>query len=169
MKRKLHSKLPSPLLPVYSLKVMVRFRTFTVLALLVVATLLGGGCTSFNRDWQIAANHPVQVSEVQGPWQGFWRSDANGHTGRLRCLVTKSGDGIYRARFHANYSKVLSFGYTVKLKTESVGDSFNFRGQANLGWLAGGVYYYEGHADQTNFFSNYSNKYDHGTFQMTRP
>ena len=39
----------------------------------------------------------------------------------------------------------------------------------NLGWLAGGVYHYEGRADATNFFSTYTSKYDHGTFQMTRP
>ena len=38
-----------------------------------------------------------------------------------------------------------------------------------LGFLAGGVYHYEGHADATNYFSTYSCKYDHGTFQMSRP
>ena len=55
------------------------------------------------------------------------------------------------------------------LKVEGAPDSFHFSGEADLGYLAGGVYHYDGHADGTNFFSNYSSKYDHGTFQMTRP
>ena len=148
---------------------MVRFRTFMLLAVVIVATILGGGCASFNHEWQVAASKPVEGTDLQGRWEGFWRSDVNGHTGKLRCLITKSSEHNYRARFHANYSKVLSFGYTVTLRAEAAGDSFNFNGQANLGWLAGGVYYYEGHAEKTNFFSKYSNKYDHGTFQMTRP
>ncbi len=34
---------------------------------------------------------------------------------------------------------------------------------------SGGVYHYDGDATPTNFFSTYKSKYDHGTFQMTRP
>jgi hypothetical protein len=96
-------------------------------------------------------------------------SDINHHTGELRCVVTKREDGMYRARFHAKYNKVLSFGYTVPLKVEPAADGFHFSGEADLGWLAGGVYHYDGHADTTNFFSTYSCKYDHGTFKMGRP
>ena len=145
--------------------------TFPVspLVFLLTATLLGGGCTTFNREWEKAARNPIPETDLQGPWTGSWSSDASGHTGKLRCVVTKADDGFYRARFHAKYRKVLSFGYTVPLKVEPAGDSFNFRGEADLGWLAGGVYQYDGHADVTNFFSNYSSKYDHGTFQMARP
>ena len=65
-------------------------------------------------------------------------------------------------------SQALSFGYTVGLKTEPTEAGCKFRGEANLGALAGGVYRYEGQADATNFFSTYSCKYDHGTFQMRR-
>jgi hypothetical protein len=64
---------------------------------------------------------------------------------------------------------MLSFGYTVPLQVEPATNGFKFSGQANLHWYAGGIYKYEGHADATNFFSTYSCKYDHGTFQMTRP
>ena len=152
---------------------MGRIRTLTVpvlaWVLLLGATFLGGGCTTFNHEWRNATANPVPGTDLQGPWKGLWVSDANGHTGKLRCVVTRGDNGIYRARFHAKYRKILSFGYTVPLKVERTDNSFNFRGEANLGWWAGGVYHYDGHADATNFFSNYSSKYDHGTFQMARP
>jgi hypothetical protein len=93
----------------------------------------------------------------------------NGHTDSLRCVITQEEPGTYRARFHAKYQKVFTFGYTVLLKTEPEDRAIRFQGEANLGWLAGGVYKYQGHADATNFFSTYSCKYDHGTFRMSRP
>ena len=139
------------------------------LLLLLIALVLGSGC-SFNHEWKMAAATPASDTGLQGRWQGTWHSDANGHSGKLRCVVTKTDDAMYRARFHAKYMKVLSFGYTVFLKAEPTAtNGYAFSGQANLGRLAGGVYHYEGHADTTNFFSTYSCKYDHGTFQMTRP
>ncbi len=145
-------------------------RTLTVLHwALAVATLLAGGCTTFNHDWERAAESASLPGEMQGRWQGEWQSEATGHHGRLRCLVTRTTNDLYQARFHAKYQKILSFKYTVSLKAEQVGGLFNFTGHEDLGWLAGGVYHYEGHADATNFFSKYSSKYDHGTFQMTRP
>ncbi len=139
------------------------------LVLLLTAIVLGGGCSSFNHEWKMATANPAPDTGLQGCWQGTWHSDANGHSGKLRCVVSKTDDATYRARFHAKYLKVLSFGYTVSLKAEPTTNGFSFSGDANLGRLAGGVYHYEGHADTTNFFSTYSCKYDHGTFQMARP
>lgn len=83
--------------------------------------------------------------------------------------MTRESDTKYQAEFHANYKKILSFGYTVPLQVKRDGQSFRFSGEADLGKLAGGVYSYKGVASVTNFFSTYDSKYDHGTFQMTRP
>jgi L,D-peptidoglycan transpeptidase YkuD (ErfK/YbiS/YcfS/YnhG family) len=132
----------------------------------LLAAWLAGGCTSFDHDWEKAGHQPAPPGGLQGRWDGTWLSDANGHDGRLRCIVTQKDDGSYRARFHAIYRKVIGFGYTVPLKVEETNATFHFTGEANLGWWAGGVYTYEGQAGQTNFFSTYSCKYDHGTFQM---
>ena len=136
--------------------------------LLLAAALLAGGCTTFNHDWDAAAQ-PPQPGDIQGRWQGVWVSEVTGHNDQLRAVITKKDGGDYTARFHAKYHKVMHFGYTVPLKVEAAGDEFKFSGQANLGWLAGGVYHYDGHAGATNFFSTYTSKYDHGTFQMNRP
>jgi hypothetical protein len=134
----------------------------------VCVLLLEGGCCSFDRAWRKAAEVPSNANELTGRWEGVWLSDVNAHTGKLRCILTKADDGRYRARFHAKYQKILSFGYTVMLNAERDAQGFKFHGDADLGWLAGGVYTYEGRAGATNFFSTYNCKYDHGTFQMSR-
>ena len=128
---------------------------------------IGAGCGSFNREWRKAGRNPAASSGLEGRWEGEWISNVNRHHGRLRCIIKKDGD-LYWARFHAKYRKLLSFGYTVGLKTEPTEAGCKFRGEADLGALAGGVYRYEGQADATNFFSTYFCKYDHGTFQMRR-
>ncbi|HZV33544.1 MAG TPA: hypothetical protein VFB72_03135 [Verrucomicrobiae bacterium] len=146
-----------------------RISSQVVRILLLPVLFFAGGCTSFSHDWKKAAEISPPPGSMEGRWQGVWLSDVNHHTGELRCVVTRSEDGMYRARFHAKYNKVLSFGYTVKLKVEPQANAFHFSGDANLGWYAGGIYHYDGHADATNFFSTYSCKYDHGTFKMSRP
>jgi hypothetical protein len=127
------------------------------------------GCTSFNQEWKKAAGAPVPGEPLAGPWQGVWVSDVTGHTDVLRCLVTPRADGSYSARFHAKYRKIFTFGYTVPLKAECNDGVARFEGDADLGWFAGGVYHYAGHAETTNFFSTYASKYDAGTFRLKRP
>ena len=139
------------------------------LALIGVLPMVTGGCTSFDHDWQNAARQFPSPEDIQGRWQGVWLSDVNHHTDSLRCVITKKSDGVYKARFLARYHRVLSFGYTTLLKTEPDGAEWKFTGEANLGWLKGGVYHYEGRASVTNYFSTYRCKYDNGTFQMGRP
>jgi len=62
----------------------------------------------------------------------------------------KDGD-VYRARFHAKYLRILSFGYTVALKAEVTGDGYN-SAVRRISALMGGIYHYEGHADATNSY-----------------
>ena len=137
-------------------------------AFLLIISLGSSGC-SFSHEWKQAAKFSSPVSELEGRWQGVWVSEVNGHTGALRCLMTRKDDGRYRARFHATYAKVFTFGYTVLLTTQVTNHTARFQGEENLGWLAGGVYRYEGHADGTNCLATYSCKYDHGTFRLARP
>ena len=127
------------------------------------------GCSTFTYDWRQAAKQPAPTNDITGRWDGSWISTANGHRGALRCLVTKRVDGGFDARYRATYQRVLTFSYTVPLGPQSDADTAGFRGEADLGWLAGGLYKYEGRANPTNFFSTYDSKYDRGTFQMTRP
>ena len=135
--------------------------------------LLGAGCCGFDRAWRRAAEqNRVPPGDISGRWAGTWRSEASGHHNELRCLMTRQTNGLYSARFHARYKKGifhLSFGYTIPLQARRTGEVFEFDGQADLGWLAGGVYRCEGSATSNSFHSIYESKYDHGVFEMTRP
>lgn len=135
--------------------------------------LVWTGCSSFHRDWNGALTRPSPAQTMEGPWAGEWRSDATGHHGRLRCLVSRGTNASWQARFHATYKALkilpLTFGYTVSLTVDQTQDRFVFHGEEDLGKLAGGLYRYEGEATAETFFSTYQCQYDHGTFQMTRP
>ena len=142
-------------------------------------TLIGGvlalalfacGCSTFNRDWKKAAA-AAPTSDLAGRWTGTWRSEANGHTDQLRCLMTPLTNDIVSARYQAKYRKGIlrfTFSYTVPLSVTNRDGRFEFGGESNLGWYAGGVYRYRGSVTGTNFFSNYDSKYDRGTFEMQR-
>ncbi len=133
------------------------------------ATIVLSGCSTFNRDWNKAVSSPVQPTGVAGAWDGKWLSDHNGHNGRLQCLLTETPDGTYQARFRAVYAKIIRVGYTANFQMmPTASGETRFKGSADLGWLRGGSYGYEGRIWSTNFFSTYTNKYDYGTFQMHR-
>lgn len=106
---------------------------------------------------------------MEGRWEGKWLSEVNGHAGKLRGLLSRESNEHYVARFRATYGKILHFSYAVPLTVQPHNGGWEFNGEENLGKLAGGVYYYEGRASPTNFFSTYRSRYDHGTFEMHRP
>ena len=142
-------------------------RMLGLLIVMAVIVFLGASCSTFNREWKKIGRITVTPSGLEGRWEGQWVSDVNGHHGKLRCIINTEGEG-YRARFHAKYRKILSFGYTVPLNAEAFENGYKFHGEADLGALAGGVYRYEGRTVATNYYSTYSSQYDHGTFQMRR-
>ena len=55
--------------------------------------LLASGCATFNLDWTMTANRPTPTNSLLGQWEGTWLSEANGHNGNLRCVVTQKKDG----------------------------------------------------------------------------
>ena len=131
------------------------------------------GCSTFNRDWEAnaqseAARSDAAAAGLEGRWNGTWLSDANGHTGGLRCILSKDEEGTLQARYHATWGCCFSFEYTVPVTATQEGDTHNFHGEADLGWFAGGLYKYDGQVTGDDFSSNYSCERDHGTFQMTR-
>ncbi|MBM3877608.1 MAG: hypothetical protein FJ386_12980 [Verrucomicrobia bacterium] len=136
---------------------------------LLCLTLTAAGCSTFDRDWKLFAGITPAPGSVEGRWEGRWKSDHNGHNGKLRCVMLRTGTNTYTAKFHAKYQGILSFGYTVPLEMREESGRFQFTGHADLGALAGGLYTYEGHATTTNFFSTYRCPSDWGTFRLERP
>lgn len=155
--------------------------TLTVLS---VATVLSGGCgIPYDCRWSAAGKTPAVTQGIEGRWQGTWTSD-QGHAGGLRCIITPAGDGTYTADFRATWGWIFGFGYRMKIVARATDGELTaggphaattrpgvvyFDGSADLGWLAGGEYRYDGRAGTTTFFANYSSGADRGRFQMVRP
>ena len=142
----------------------------------LLACLIGLSLSScsigFNREWskataQAAAQHP---KDITGPWRGIWRSDANGHNGELRCIITALDDksGSSRFHYHATFMKFLSATYDVTHVVKPVKGGFIFSGDQELTGAGGGLYHYEGKATPHEFHATYRSASDHGVFEMKR-
>jgi hypothetical protein len=151
-------------------KIMLRFACLAVLGSMLALTT---GCSSFHSDWKAAAAKPVTANELQGRWEGTWLSDMNGHTGKLRCIVSPEADGRYRFQYWASYWKIFRATYTVHFGVQQTAGVYSFSGEEDLGKLWGmfelGAHEFHGSAAGSNFNANYKSKLDHGTFKMTRP
>jgi hypothetical protein len=140
---------------------------FGIAAAVLIATV--SGCSTFDSDWDAAKG---LATGIEGRWEGTWSSDGNGHHGGLRCLVTRRSDEGLDARFHATYSDwcgTLGFEYTVPLTAKATPEGWRLGGAADLGWLAGGDYEYDGLATLARFFCNFQSAGDHGVFVLERP
>lgn len=149
-------------------------RTPTALRLLSVLPLLAlllCGCSQFERDWRSPAllKPPANGDPFAGRWKGYWRSIPSGHSGSVRCIVTRIDDDTRRAQFKASWALLLKFGYTAEMHVRREGGADHFTGQADLGKMAGGVYHYDGYADGTELYCEYRTGADHGYFKLTRP
>ena len=141
----------------------------TKLLFVLMGAMVLTGCSTFHREWETALAQPTPADEITGAWEGRWLSDKNGHTGRLRAVVRKSGPEEYDAHFHAVFWKIFRAAYHVPLQVDEDNGLFILSGKEDLGFLSGGTYTYQGEATPVQFFSTYKSKYDHGTFQMARP
>ena len=145
----------------------VRPRAYLLGLFIAIFTM---GCSSFNRDWRKAAGQSTQG--IEGRWVGRWHSDHNQHNGVLRCLINKKSGDLHETRFHAKYKLsifTISYPYDMEMTITRTDDAFNFKGEADLGWLAGGLYKYDGTGTTNNLAINYRSPKDHGTFRLQRP
>ena len=131
-------------------------------------TLLLTGC-AFEREWQAAQTYAYPEHELAGCWEGTWQSDWNGHQGGLRAIITKAGAGAYHAQFKATYATVIPFEFDIPLLVTDDGSIYTFESDADLGWLAGGLYNYTGTASGSDFHASFrASNCDHGTFSMQK-
>jgi hypothetical protein len=135
--------------------------------------LIAGGCAYYSR-WSGAGQTPTPDDSIEGRWIGTLKSDSNGHSGGLRCIVSELDASHFKADFHATYGGIFSFGYQANMNVKATDGGTRpsvvyFAGEADLGRLAGGRYTYDGWATPTEFFCNYNAESDHGKFQLVRP
>ncbi|QOV91539.1 hypothetical protein [Humisphaera borealis] len=151
---------------------MTRHRAPHFIALLLLPLIVG----CYECRWSAAGKEAIPAGSIAGRWEGTWKSDANGHNGGLRCIISDVTPDSFKADFRATYGWFFSFGYAATM-TITAGEStpasgpayIYFKGEQDIGWLAGGVYQYDGKVGPTAFFCNYTSKDDKGVFQLSRP
>lgn len=124
--------------------------------------------SEFERAWQTYRPAPNAAQSVQGRWLGEWVSQANGHHGELKCLLSRISENQLDGIFLASFWRFLRVGYGVRLSVTKAGNAFKLKGESDLGTLAGGIYTYEGEVNLTEFNCTYRCKYDHGLFRLKR-
>lgn len=139
-------------------------------AVCVALAVSSCGTLAYNRAWE--RFEPVgQGDPMEGRWKGEWRSEENGHSGGLRCMMTREADGAYHARFHSTYAWIFSFRHDTRFHVvgEAEEGGLRFEGAEDLGKTFGGVYRYEGTVAESAFHARYeAENGDHGVFEMRR-
>ena len=141
--------------------------------LLLPLLLTQCGTAGYEKEWNTALVDPQQKSpkDITGAWIGTWRSEANGHHGVLRCVISRENGKAddYRFHYHATYGAMLTVAYGVTEQVKRAGDHFILTGDHDLGYLAGGMYHYNGSATVKSMKSTYRSPADHGVFELARP
>lgn len=112
-----------------------------LVVLIGLSLLFASGCAFEGRWREAAAREPLgeAASAIEGRWAGTWQSDGNFHSGGLRCIVKRRGEGsdAYAAEFHATYAWILQFGYAMTITAHRVDGAADgevaFVGAADLG------------------------------------
>lgn len=120
---------------------------------------------------QASSNLRRPPTNAEGPWQGTWISEVNGHTGPLWCIVqpTPNRSDKYDFRYRAGWG-VLKFGdYTHTVPTKLGKDgSLALSGEMKLpGGL--GTYQVKGMLTRETFSATYQGAGDRGTMSLKRP
>jgi hypothetical protein len=132
----------------------------------IFLTMAAAGCSTFERDFD-AARAKGGPDTVEGAWEGRWQSQ-NGHGGdRLRAVVTRTAPDTLHARFRSQFWGLFAAEDAVDLKVTGT-SPIRAAGDADLGFLKGGVYQYDATLTATTFGATYKSKYDHGEFKLTR-
>lgn len=141
----------------------------SLVAGLMLLSLTSSGCVcAFQREWSQSRETGVCTDNLAGLWEGTWESGYNGHTGKLRAIITRCDNGQYHAWYFATFAGCIPYAYeTTHSATEQDGVTY-FSGVQDLGPLAGGLYHTNGSANGQQFEARYQADKDFGVYRMTR-
>ncbi len=142
----------------------------------LVLSLLSSCSSDFRKAWKCdICPAPPPANGVAGKWEGTWVSAANGHHGKLRCVVSGPLEvGKYFAKgdhsffYHATWKSILSGSYKAIHNVQKKGAGYVFKGDHQMPDWAGGKYHYEGTIKGDDFNACYESAMDRGTFTMKR-
>ncbi len=155
------------------------FRFLRLLAALAIACFACSCQTrQFHKKWeselQRSANPAgglVEAShDLAGAWEGEWKSGFNGHTGKLRCLVS-GGPKSANLDFHyyARWGKLFAADFKLTAPVAPHGlKKWKISGEKNLGGNWGGRFTHTAEATRREIHSDYHALGDHGEFHLRR-
>ena len=91
-------------------------RTLMITGVLAALAAVGSGCSTFDDDYEMAVANQSTYTDITGPWVGTWQSEASDHKGPMRALVSQLGDGVYLARYEAEWGPGFEFETEVHLR-----------------------------------------------------
>ena len=143
-----------------------------LIPLAAAVALSSCGPNSYTRGFvEATAALPRPSVNAEGPWIGTWKSNVNGHTGPLWCIVqpTPERPGDYDFRYRAGWG-ALKFGdYTHTTPAKLTGDgSIALSGKMKLPGNFGN-YQVEGRLTRDDFTATYQGAGDRGTMTLKRP
>ncbi|MEM7383561.1 MAG: hypothetical protein AAF514_01325 [Verrucomicrobiota bacterium] len=139
-----------------------------LLLLFAITTLLCScGTARFKRAYEQAVSSPP-TDGIEGAWDGIWRSDKNGHHGKLQCVVSlrPQSEDSYQFYFAGTYWKIFRFTYRQPGRVVQKGETYHLTGTRDLGWF--GDFSHQGTVLGDTFHSTYKGGGDHGVFEMAR-
>ena len=145
------------------------------LRLVLCALGLGpGACASMKNGPKAPRNGCIHrepasfKAPLAGCWEGRWISRRHENSsGRLRCEMTPTDPGLYRAGFLAEWH-VFRTRYAVMIRTRSRGGRISFEGAHALPAIFGGEYRYQGVVRGDRMEARYDSRYDSGVLELRR-
>lgn len=131
--------------------------------LLVLSLMPTVGCETFDDRWDAAAKSYYPATNkagrpsLAGRWSGTWDSSEDDHEGTVKAIIVPLDEnaGTYQAEFHATYAGIFWAEYEVPFETKYQDGKLTVTGEADLGWMSGGKFVYDGIVDRRFFWLNY--------------
>ena len=139
-----------------------------LLGLLSVGVLLFFVCGCGGLGQTTAGESEQGVQSIEGLWVGKWYCEKTGHSGPLRCKLTRITEGQYKAQYDGLYAGFIPFWYSVKKEVTRNDGVVYMKAEENLGWFGGGLFKYEGEIKDEKYHMRYDSKHYAGTFELER-
>lgn len=148
--------------------------TFALLVsvLFALAALFLSSCAGYNQAWQeaVASYHTGETEGPEGPWTGSWKTETNGHSGALRCIVEPAPEqpGTYKFRYHALWGGGIPAVRTVRYPVQRRDDRWVVEGEEKL---FTGRFHHRATIRKDRFEASYTKDdgKEVGAFRMKRP
>lgn len=142
-------------------------RCLLFLLVLGLSSCAGG---RFERAWKQGEGQNAQ--DLTGTWEGQWLSHSNGHTGKLRCIVSpvNGSQDDYSFQYQASWGKFLRGIFTIQCKAIRTGSQrWKVSGSKDLGPLLGGEFFHQAAITPQAIQAEYHSQLDHGVMELKRP